>query len=105
MGRDIWGDTHTHTQRERERELSENERGSLASDKVVKCCISKDICHTNTESTDRQIYLERSRRVPAWMCVCVCVCVIPSDLLLRLATGRGERHVCSCLCRLLGAVT
>ena len=66
--------THTHTERKRERELSENERGSLASDKVVKCCISKDICHTNTESTDRQIYLERSRRVPAWMCVCVCVC-------------------------------
>lgn len=41
MGRKDRKSSHT--------ELSENERGSLASDKVVKCCISKDICLTNTE--------------------------------------------------------
>lgn len=62
-------------------ELSENERGTLAADKVVKCCISKDICHTNTESTDRQIYSKRSRCAPArayvWAALCDGILKIP----------------------------
>lgn len=67
MGRGIWTE---RTEKRSHTELSENERGSLDSDKVVKCCVSKDICHTNTESTDRQIYSKRSR-CAASVCVCV----------------------------------